>query len=427
MNQHFLIGDKFILEPDRYRLITHNKETPLSQKETELLVTLCTFSLSVVERGYLLNSIWGNSESGDIGLNKNILMLRRKFESFGVKNAIKTVPRIGYMLLLEAKPVTVDSTIEIAELTQVVDESRSDSASLDVHDSSDGSMVALQSSWPVKKGNFIYFALASVITAITSIYFFFSPSVDNNYRLIDSVDKYESPLGALFINKELESDASDHITNIINDIDLVFSRLSEHEKYYILASKKNISIVSILHNGTYKQSNFLVDNGFSNFREELLCAVKNITNDENPSIKNTQTSSSSFKFVSMRFFSSCRDKRFLLDLNVKRSGHAKKIGPVLQNFSAEDSKGTVLFHFDRTSERKEISYPDGTQQAIFHNAPTSFNIDDHTIIGNSDDALDDILNIVSGFTADEVRQTMIDSAHRVFMSDAMGGVLYLVM
>lgn len=421
MNQHFLIGDNFILEPDRYRLVTHNKETPLSQKETELLVALCTFSLSVVERSYLLNSIWGNSESGDIGLNKNILMLRRKFESFGVKNAIQTVPRIGYMLLLEAEPVPADSAIEINEIKQVLDESPISSVSPDGQETSDISMVQPLRTWHVKREHFPYIALTSVIVALMSIYFIFSPSVDNSYRLIDSVDRYESPLGIFFIKKDLESEFSDDITHAINDVNNIFSRIADHAKYYILASKENISIVSISHNGTHKQSNFLVENGFSHFREELLCAVNNITGDENPSIANEATSSSSFKFVSMRFFSSCQDKNFLLDLNVKRSGHPNKIKTVLQNFSAKDSQGTALFHFDRTSERQEISYPDGSKQAIFHNAPASFNIDAHDIVGNSDD----ILKIIGEFTAGEVRQTTIDSAYGVFMSDTMGGILYL--
>ncbi|WAF97019.1 winged helix-turn-helix domain-containing protein (plasmid) [Aeromonas sp. BC14] len=421
MNQHFLIGDNFILEPDRYRLVTHNKETPLSQKETELLVTLCTFSLSVVERGHLLNSIWGNSESGDIGLNKNILMLRRKFESFGVKNAIQTVPRIGYMLLLEAKPVPADSAIEINEIKQVVDERTISSVSPDGQERSDISMVQPLRTWHVKRRHFPYIVLTSVIAALMSIYFIFSPSVDNSYRLIDSVDRYDSPLGVLFIQKDLDSEFSDDITHAINDINNIFSRIADHAKYYILASKENISIVSIAHNGTHKQSNFLVENGFSHFREELLCAVNNITDDEHPSIANEATSSSSFKFVSMRFFSSCQDKNFLLDLNVKRSGHPDKIKTLLQNFSAKDSQGTALFHFDRTSERQEISYPDGSKQAIFHNAPASFNIDAHDIVGNSDD----ILKIIGEFTAGEVRQTTIDSAYGVFMSDTMGGILYL--
>ncbi|WP_421251380.1 winged helix-turn-helix domain-containing protein [Aeromonas sp. 600584] len=421
MNQHFLIGDKFILEPDRYRLITHNKETPLSKKETELLVTLCTFSLSVVERSHLVNYIWGNSESGDIGLNKNILMLRRKFESFGVKNAIQTVPRIGYMLLLEAKPVPADSAIEINAFKQVVDESTISSVSPDGQEKSDISMVQPLRTWHVNRRHFSCIALTSVITALMFIYFIFIHAFDNSYRLIDSVDRYESPLGAFFIKKDLASEISDDITHAINDINNIFSRMSDHAKYYILVSKENISIVSISHNGAHKQSNFLVENGFSHFREELLCAVNNITHDENPNIANETTSSSSFKFFSMRFFSSCQDKNFLLDLNVKRSDHPNKNKTVLQNFSAKDSQGTALFHFDRISERQEISYPDGSKQAIFHNAPASFNIDAIDVVGNSDN----ILKIIAEFTAGEVRQTIIDSTYGIFMSDTMGGILYL--
>ncbi|MGL6562903.1 winged helix-turn-helix domain-containing protein [Aeromonas hydrophila] len=105
MNQHYIINNNITFESKRYRLVINNKEITLSQKETELLEMLCISSLAVVERNQLLQSIWGSSESADIGLNKNILMLRRKFESIGINNAIKTIPRIGYMLLLEVKNI----------------------------------------------------------------------------------------------------------------------------------------------------------------------------------------------------------------------------------------------------------------------------------------------------------------------------------
>lgn len=417
MNEHYVIGDSFILEPDRYRLLSHDKETPLSQKETELLVLLCVSSLSVVERNYLLDSIWKNSESGDIGLNKNILMLRRKFESLGIKNAIQTVPRIGYMLLLEAKIVTMDNPIERASIKRVKEE---ESKSTHVEPPYSGDSVDVTGNhvawrWFVPK-----IALISLLLVITCIYFILPLRDDNKNRLIDSVDRYESPLGVLFIQKDIEGEMSDSMTHVINEINRVFSRVADHAKYYILASQDNISVVSISRDGTRKQSNFLVDNGVSNFREELLCAVNNMISNERQVQTNTRVSSSNVKFVSMRFFGSCHDKTFLLDLNIKRNGHPNKIKTLLQNFTAKNDQGITLFHFDRTSERKEIRYPDGGQEAIFHNAPASFVIDADDAVGNSDD----ILKIIGEFTAGKVRQTMIDSTYGVFMSDVMGGVLY---
>lgn len=417
MNEHYVIGDSFILEPDRYRLLSHDKETPLSQKETELLVLLCVSSLSVVERNYLLDSIWKNSESGDIGLNKNILMLRRKFESLGIKNAIQTVPRIGYMLLLEAKVVTVDNPVERACIKRVTDEESISGRDELMYSGGGIDSTVNHTAW---RRFMPYITLISLLLTITCIYLFLPLRYDNKNRLIDSVDRYESPLGVLFIQKDLEGKVSDGMTHAINEINRVFGRVADHAKYYILASKDNISVVSISRDGTRKQSNFLMDNSFTNLREELLCAVNNMVSNEGRAQTNERVSSSNIKFVSMRFFGSCHDKTFLLDLNIKRNGHPNKIKTLLQSFTAKNAQGITLFHFDRTSERKEISYPDGVQEAIFHNAPASFVIDAHDIVGSSDD----ILKVIGEFTASKVRQTMIDSTYGVFMSDVMGGVFY---
>lgn len=419
MSQHFIIGDGFILEPDRYRLIAQGKEILLSQKETALLMTLCIFSLSVVERSHLLNSIWGDSESADIGLNKSILMLRRKFEACGVTKAIQTVPRIGYMLLLEAKAIAEDSAIEITTTDKEVDED-------DVSANSTPPTEEIDILQPCGVGNkkrrkMIYTMLIACMVSLISVYFFQPHFLGNDYLLIDSVDRYDNPFGVLFISKDVGSELSSDITHTISNINAVFKRIADHVKYYILVSKGNISIVTILHNGERKQSNFLVDDGAYNFGQELQCAVNKIADNNYPTLASEEIRNSNVKFVSMRFFSRCQDKKFLLDLNIKRSGAPSKIKTVLQTVSAKNSKGIALFHFDRTSERNEIAYPDGTHQAIFHNSPASFNIDADDIIGNSIDTL----KIIDAFTSPEAKQTIIDKKHGVFMSDVMGGILYI--
>lgn len=418
MNKHYYqIGDDFIFEPDRYRLLTHNKETQLSQKETELLVLLCKFSLAVVERSHLLSSIWGNSESGDIGLNKNILMLRRKFESLGVKNPIKTVPRIGYMLLLEVKAISPDNTLDIIIANNEIENNLEKKTSeIRVKGSKDKHNILFK----LTKKHIAHSILVSCTIAFSILYLFSGYMSNNLYRLIDSVDKYEGSQGILLVKKYIDSNASNENTQIASEIDIIFKQAPVHAKYFIMASKDNISIVWRLLNNEYKQANFLVDHGSDNFQASLLCAVNNIINNNQLTMA-PEIDNNSIKYVSMRFFGNCKDKDYLLDLNVKRSGHPDKIKTVLQHFDAKNSQGTPLFHFDRTTERQQINYPDGSHQAIFKNSPASFNIDAQELVGNNDK----ILKIISEFTSSETTQTVIDSTNGVFMSDVMGGLLYL--
>ncbi|OXX34397.1 winged helix-turn-helix domain-containing protein, partial [Vibrio sp. V14_P6S14T42] len=113
-------SDKFIFEPETFRLILETKELKLSHKESAVLEQLCSNAMRVVERRTLLTQIWGDRESSDISLNKNILLLRRKFESIGIKNAIDTVPRVGYILKLDLETMQGDS---LAHREEIIDES----------------------------------------------------------------------------------------------------------------------------------------------------------------------------------------------------------------------------------------------------------------------------------------------------------------
>ena len=104
------IEGALLFQPASFRFFYHEKEIPLSQKETDVLQLLCRHQQQVVERKTFIQEVWGDKEGGDISLNKSILTLRRKFESLGYLDAINTVPRVGYMLRLNVLAIEVMAT-----------------------------------------------------------------------------------------------------------------------------------------------------------------------------------------------------------------------------------------------------------------------------------------------------------------------------
>lgn len=101
MSRGYLIDRSISFEPKNYKISIDGNDVRLSQKECQVLEILCINSNIVVERNLFIEPIWGSSASGDIGLNKSILLLRRKFESYERPDLINTVPRVGYTLNAE--------------------------------------------------------------------------------------------------------------------------------------------------------------------------------------------------------------------------------------------------------------------------------------------------------------------------------------
>ncbi|MDR6997450.1 DNA-binding winged helix-turn-helix (wHTH) protein [Aeromonas salmonicida] len=412
MNQHYIINNNITFESKRYRLVINNKEITLSQKETELLEMLCISSLAVVERNHLLQSIWGSSESADIGLNKNILMLRRKFESIGINNAIKTIPRIGYMLLLEVKNIKdedIHQAISIDEsehLTLVGEQSAMDNTFISKRES-------ITPYIRISKKVYIYIAV--LVLCLTAIYFFITPNTDGVFKTpLDDFNLYTNHTLSLFLKKGLNVDKHTTI-KAINDV-LIRAKLNS--KFYLLATDSNISIASVSGNGVRKQSNFILDNTTADLNRELPCAVNNFIEHGNG--ESSHHDRYGEKLISMRFFKGCHAQDFLVDVHVVRSGHPEKIKTVLQSIFANDSHHRALFHFDRTSEYESITLPDGTRKIIFHNAPSPLDIDNLNLIGENEH----IIKLIAEFTSAKTTHVSIDQKNNIFMSDIMGGILY---
>ncbi|MGL5390945.1 MAG: winged helix-turn-helix domain-containing protein [Shewanella sp.] len=98
----YQIENAIVFQPARFRLVYNEIEKKLSKTETKVLLLLCKYALNVVERGVFLRDIWDDREGSDANLNKSVLNLRRKFQILGYVSSIETVPRVGYMLRLNA-------------------------------------------------------------------------------------------------------------------------------------------------------------------------------------------------------------------------------------------------------------------------------------------------------------------------------------
>ncbi|QSR45186.1 winged helix-turn-helix domain-containing protein [Aeromonas dhakensis] len=412
MNQHYIINNNITFELKRYRLVINNKEITLSQKETELLEILCISSLTVVERNYLLQSIWNSSESSDIGLNKTILMLRRKFESIGISNAIKTIPRVGYMLLLEV------AYIENEDEHQ--DKSKDELESVMLV----GEQPAMNSSFINNRWGFfsyprtaksVYVYIAVLALCFVAVYSFITHSTEGTFETpLSDFDLYTNHSLSVYIKKGLNVDKN----TIIKTISDVLIRAKLDAKFYLLATANNISIASVSDNGVRKQSNFILDNATTDLNRELPCAVSNFVEHSNR--ESSHHDRHGRKLISMSFFKGCRAQDFLADVHVVRSGHPEKIKTVLQSIFANDSHQRALFHFYRTSEYENIILPDGNRKIIFHNAPSPLDIDNLSLIGDNEY----IIKLIAEFTSEKTTHVSIDQKHNIFMSDIMGGILY---
>ncbi|WP_265435884.1 winged helix-turn-helix domain-containing protein, partial [Aeromonas media] len=115
----YVIARKITFNPHLYTLgNTDGHDLRLSSKESEVLELLCQHQATTVTRQFLFEHAWPNGSGTDGHLNRIILLLRRKFDVLGEVDAIKTVPKVGYILadavafiesLEENAPVEVDN------------------------------------------------------------------------------------------------------------------------------------------------------------------------------------------------------------------------------------------------------------------------------------------------------------------------------
>ena len=94
-NRIYKIAEDIFFSAAIFRISKGDKDIKLSNKEAELLEMLCDEAGTVIPRSKLQDALWPNQDNTDTNLNRQILSLRRKLESFGLMDAIDTIPRVG--------------------------------------------------------------------------------------------------------------------------------------------------------------------------------------------------------------------------------------------------------------------------------------------------------------------------------------------
>jgi serine/threonine protein kinase/tetratricopeptide (TPR) repeat protein len=104
MDQCYTLSGRLI-DPIRGLVSYNNENTPLIRRHLEVLACLVSAKETVVTRRALIELVWnGNTLVGDNGLSNAIYYLRRALQDTDTDNPlIRTIPRRGYLLTVEAR------------------------------------------------------------------------------------------------------------------------------------------------------------------------------------------------------------------------------------------------------------------------------------------------------------------------------------
>lgn len=96
---------------------SHHIELPVAA--SRLLNELILNNNELITRDYLLREVWEkfNLTPSNSNLNRNISLIRKAFENFGIHDAIKTLPKQGFILRVQIAKVNEFSTEQQPEYT----------------------------------------------------------------------------------------------------------------------------------------------------------------------------------------------------------------------------------------------------------------------------------------------------------------------
>ncbi|EMY8515536.1 winged helix-turn-helix transcriptional regulator [Vibrio cholerae] len=398
-------SDTFIFEPETFRLVLETKEIKLSHKESAVLQQLCENAMRVVDRRTMLTDIWGDSESSDISLNKTILQLRRKFESIGIRGAIDTIPRVGYMLKL---PIEILQGNSLTHREEILEK--------DTDDQSEEVTEIAQFIPPkrgVKRGKLL---IASTIILFTFLCVFitvklglFGTNTERNYDiLINKPKNQEQGRTLLFSGKISESDYDKYIA---------FSKyVNENISYYALASRSTLSFINLDKNeNKIWQKTFLMD-PTREISTQLKCIANYINNYKAQPMRVSHVSG--MTFVRLDFYRPCSGGDAYIGWLLLKSTAKDEPGATwTQDISFTDKDGRVIFHLKRFSRENAMSK--GTELNI-----KSFQVD---YVNQDALQLDsNIYDIFNELTQDYILLKTIDKKHEIYASSILDGIIFYI-
>lgn len=364
-----------LFQPASFRLVHHEKELQLSQKETEVLQLLCRHQQQVVERKTFIQEVWGDKEGGDISLNKSILTLRRKFESLGYLDAINTVPRVGYMLRLNVLIINAIATEqeEPYEQPEIASPSPAEGK---------------KSSPRYKRGLPCLILIVAVLLSVL-IYRLYALYIGKEATPLAYKATYESPSLTVFEMADLKQSVN---------YPAFISLLPSNNRMLVSISNRAISFIGDGNGHRSWNKVFMLDDN-ANINTQLRCIAHYVekiskTIDRDVPLTNTSaTSELGSVFQKKRFYSPCRDYQpdYLGEMVINATHHPtdspifREPSSLIQNISFYDNDSEPVFQFTKVSRVKHLY--EGKREFDFfvhlqHKALKIATIDQHKIDNN---------------------------------------------
>ncbi|QKS98631.1 helix-turn-helix domain-containing protein (plasmid) [Vibrio alginolyticus] len=397
-------SDKFIFEPESYRLVLKERVIKLSHKESAVLKHLCDSSMRVVERRYLLTEIWSDSESSGISLNKTILQLRRKFESIGIHDAIDTVPRVGYMLKISMEN-REECLITKKHGHLVCD---SDCNLPQINSSINPSIFPLGN---IKKPP--YLIIISLITIIL-IYLIIK------FELLEKESNHPIKNTDIFISRA--KDKNLYYTSEISSNDLdkylkITNGISSDNEFYALASKNVFSFINI---ESAQENNspkiFFFDKNID-IETQVDCIIKNVHYHKPPTIEFTKLPGMAISRLD--FYRPCNvEESYQGSLVIKSTVKKNDSSTWTQDFRYFNKEnGEQLFHLKRFSR----TTPGRTARKLKIKSFHVYDMNQEALQSNAY-----IHKIFNQITQDEIILKTIDENNRIYASSVFGGIFFHV-
>ncbi|MCW0504510.1 winged helix-turn-helix domain-containing protein [Aeromonas piscicola] len=399
MSKGFLIDGYISFEPENYKLIINDMEVRLSQKECQVLEILCRNYNVVVERCLFLEPIWGSSASGDIGLNKAILLLRRKFESHERPNLINTIPRVGYTLNASVTELsyTEDGTYQDSRPTiKLVDaDADADSKTYNTKKTARAKVT-----FAISLASIVIFLVATKNTTLftegnePSI---ISKVKTGNSITYSSIPGYDIP----FLNKTNSSTSKEN--NIY---------------FRALLSSSMLSFILYKNSKPINQKVFLIERS-RNIKEQLTCVDDYLSKNINTNDDATKDLIDGMMYSTKKFYSYCHknttSELAILYVKGTRLAHGSDENHMmLQDFKLKTSTGKDIFHIKRYVNHLGF----GTDHMKFvQKSIVSDSIDINLIHTN-----ELYSELLAGLTKDEVSHIRIEP--QLYVSENLNGMLF---
>ncbi|WP_324005847.1 winged helix-turn-helix domain-containing protein [Aeromonas hydrophila] len=393
-NKNYKIAEEIFFSAAIFRLSKGEKDIKLSNKEAELLEMLCDEAGSVIPRSKLQDALWPNQDNTDTNLNRQILSLRRKLESFGLMDAIDTIPRVGYIFCapIEAAGETEEAVAN--EETQAANPSHAPQARRQY--------TRRKYDRYFSPKRILLFAL--LLVSLTSL-----AIVIYNYATANTLRTINLSQISLYMTSETEKALNvkiDSLTPLIQRI----SRKAD-EQVSILVGKEAISYFSIDNNSRILSENvFLLRSGHP-VAEEVQCVITTMTQQGDNVSHNYYHNPD----TTVRYHSNCqapdnwvemtRKSRFIVTMN-------REI--VVATVIATDNQGKTLFNLDSVGD---LERDDGDISVEVKNTIVNF-IDQQALTSNGM-----VATLVAALTPPKQTAQFIQLPGGIYLSNYLGGVI----